>query len=419
MPSFTTPGATNEVHLTEFQNHEHNLENEEAAAAAVAAAEAAEAVEAGVDNYTAAIVAAAAASVEESGGVVIDPSVAAAAAVAAADGTTTAVDATADAMDAIATAATATAAMLAGGAVPSPVEDDDLPIGSLASTVLKASPSKKKRKRKPYIPALPPPKPVGYLKQKIGPMGFVVGADGSAAKKRKPYKNAPVPIPEQTEAEWMLCYYDLKMYYESYGNCRVPRKGYDLRPHLHAWGQKQKREGRAYREGKPSTMTPARLELLDRLGFEWHPEKGRSEWDERYRELLAFHAKYGKIRVPEKFDPRLHMWVAMQRRHYRFFVDGGPKQSNLDAHQVALLDAVGMEKRHRDRDTWENRFEELKQFKAETGHTNVPQKWKTNSALGRWVDTQKTQYHMLHKGKKTHLTIERIQQLIQLGFQWR
>ena len=47
------------------------------------------------------------------------------------------------------------------------------------------------------------------------------------------------------------------------------------------------------------------------------------------------------------------------------------------------------------------------------------QQYKENPSLGRWVDNQKTQHKKLYDGKPTHLTIERIQLLVGIGFQFR
>jgi hypothetical protein len=61
----------------------------------------------------------------------------------------------------------------------------------------------------------------------------------------------------------------------------------------------------------------------------------------------------------------------------------------------------------------------IKAIKGRAGDCNVPQMWKDNVSLGRWVDNQKTQHQKLYCGKPTHLTIERIQLLVQIGFNWR
>jgi hypothetical protein len=62
---------------------------------------------------------------------------------------------------------------------------------------------------------------------------------------------------------------------------------------------------------------------------------------------------------------------------------------------------------------------ELKEYKALHGNTAVPQKYIENPSLGRWVDNQKTQHKKLYDGKTTNLTIERIQLLVSIGFNFR
>mmetsp|Transcript_19236 Transcript_19236/g.39210 ORF Transcript_19236/g.39210 Transcript_19236/m.39210 type:complete len:106 (-) Transcript_19236:256-573(-) len=95
------------------------------------------------------------------------------------------------------------------------------------------------------------------------------------------------------------------------------------------------------------------------------------------------------------------------------------KKTKLTPERIALLEGLGLEHRIRNTCTWMERFLELKEFKEHHGNCNVPQKYKANPSLGRWVDNQKTQHKKLYEGKPTHLTIERIQLLVGLGFQWR
>jgi len=61
------------------------------------------------------------------------------------------------------------------------------------------------------------------------------------------------------------------------------------------------------------------------------------------------------------------------------------------------------------------RVQELAQYKAETGHCNVPRRY---GSLGNFVNKQR-QLHRKHlEGKTTSLTPERIRVLEQLGLQW-
>mmetsp|Transcript_18601 Transcript_18601/g.28902 ORF Transcript_18601/g.28902 Transcript_18601/m.28902 type:complete len:219 (+) Transcript_18601:171-827(+) len=64
---------------------------------------------------------------------------------------------------------------------------------------------------------------------------------------------------------------------------------------------------------------------------------------------------------------------------------------------------------------WIARFQELKSYKAEHGHCNVP---RSVEKLGRWVDTQRQRYRLLQEGKQSSTTDDRIQKLESIGFQW-
>jgi hypothetical protein len=61
---------------------------------------------------------------------------------------------------------------------------------------------------------------------------------------------------------------------------------------------------------------------------------------------------------------------------------------------------------------WEQRFKELKAFKKEHGHCNVPVQYPPNRPLGLWVSNARSR-------KKTgKLSKERIRCLEELGFCW-
>lgn len=66
---------------------------------------------------------------------------------------------------------------------------------------------------------------------------------------------------------------------------------------------------------------------------------------------------------------------------------------------------------------WEVRFQELKEFKTEHGHCNVPHT-KASGQLGNWVVGQRRQYKLLMDGKHSQITLERVQDLNSIGFEW-
>jgi hypothetical protein len=67
---------------------------------------------------------------------------------------------------------------------------------------------------------------------------------------------------------------------------------------------------------------------------------------------------------------------------------------------------------------WEDRLNELANYRKVHGHCNVPQRYRKNAKLGKWVDTQRYQHGLHLKGKASAITLPRIQALESLGFEW-
>jgi Helicase associated domain len=64
------------------------------------------------------------------------------------------------------------------------------------------------------------------------------------------------------------------------------------------------------------------------------------------------------------------------------------------------------------------RYAELLQYKAEHGDCKVPQHYKPNKALGKWVAKQREQYKLLQKKQHSFLTPYRQEKLNTAGFVW-
>ncbi len=61
---------------------------------------------------------------------------------------------------------------------------------------------------------------------------------------------------------------------------------------------------------------------------------------------------------------------------------------------------------------------ELLQYAAKFGNCHVPTKFKGNTALGRWVSTQRAEYKKFCNGQKSSLNNEKIRRLDSIGFAW-
>ena len=77
---------------------------------------------------------------------------------------------------------------------------------------------------------------------------------------------------------------------------------------------------------------------------------------------------------------------------------------------------------HRFRDyqseQWSAKFQELQGYRSLYGHCCVPHTFKEAPSLARWVKRQRYQYKLLHEGKPSTLTRERIAALEHIGFVW-
>jgi hypothetical protein len=148
-------------------------------------------------------------------------------------------------------------------------------------------------------------------------------------------------------------------------------------------------------------------------------ESGRqgtfSAWKGRFSELVVYHKINGHCNVPRNYT-KLGRWVTSQRTHYRFQLEG--KASSMKPSRIQALESLGIEWRVRD-GTWEDYLKELADYRKIRGHCSVPHRFSENPKLGRWVSTQRTNYWLHLKGKTSHITPFRIQELESLGFEWK
>jgi hypothetical protein len=208
--------------------------------------------------------------------------------------------------------------------------------------------------------------------------------------------------------DWEEGFLKLKEFKKIYAHCQVTQKYLFNDFKLGQWVSVQRS---AYKNG---TISSERISRLDELGFNWGQRIDLSKtrtWDENFALLKSFKAEYGHCRVPQiyKYDLQLGRWVASQRANY--------KKASLSSERISLLESLGFFNWGQRIDlsktrTWDENFALLKSFKAEYGHCRVPQIYKYDLQLGRWVASQRANY------KKASLSSERISLLESLGFDW-
>ena len=195
---------------------------------------------------------------------------------------------------------------------------------------------------------------------------------------------------------WFWRYGQLLAYQQRHGTCDVPARWPENKK-LATWVVNQRV---LQREG---ALEPEKAELLNRLGFKWNPFL--IAWRTNYMALLDYRRRFGHCRVPQRWkeNQTLAGWVAAQRSDYT--------KGNIDRDHVALLNKIGFVWRSGLK-SWDERFNELREYKERFGNTLVPVKWPESRPLGGWVSDQRSR----HRSGK--LRKERVDQLLSIGFEW-
>jgi len=219
------------------------------------------------------------------------------------------------------------------------------------------------------------------------------------------------------ETEFQEIFPKLEQYKKDNGDCHVPFT-YQKDQNLARFVNKQRLQYKRMKEGKTSHLTAERMIALTDLGFVFVPKGKQPTWDSRLQRLVEFKAEHGHLRFPET-DQAMRAWVGRQRSEYRLFQAGRPSKMTQD--KIDSLDKVGfvwdtgfkLGQIQLPRKTWDERFEELKEFIETNGHAVVPQ---ATPGLGEWVHTQRTKYKRLQQGKKSSLKPEQALKLVEVGF---
>ena len=84
-------------------------------------------------------------------------------------------------------------------------------------------------------------------------------------------------------------------------------------------------------------------------------------------------------------------------------------QEDLSSDEESIVD---------ESDQWSMMFRQLREYRMVHGHCKVPQQFKENKKLGRWVNLQRQYYNNVQTGKGQKICPERITKLDGVGFNW-
>eukprot|EP00534_Pseudo-nitzschia_fraudulenta_P012814 CAMPEP_0201219670 /NCGR_PEP_ID=MMETSP0851-20130426/191195_1 /ASSEMBLY_ACC=CAM_ASM_000631 /TAXON_ID=183588 /ORGANISM="Pseudo-nitzschia fraudulenta, Strain WWA7" /LENGTH=434 /DNA_ID=CAMNT_0047509361 /DNA_START=30 /DNA_END=1334 /DNA_ORIENTATION=+ len=231
-----------------------------------------------------------------------------------------------------------------------------------------------------------------------------------------PAKVPPKQCSPEKLAYWNQMFFDLMLYRIGNGNVNV--KSTDTRhANLYKWIVQLRKDYKTReRDPSESTLTEEQIRVLESVRFAF-TTRGEEHWQKNYEKLKEYKADHGHVLVPRQCEiPGLGDWVTSQRQQYQEYTKGKP--TPLTKQRKELLDEIGFQFRIRNRPEWSSKYEELLTYKEKNGDTRVPQHYKANKALGKWVAKQREQYKLHKKGKHSFLTPDRLEKLNSIGFVW-
>ncbi|KAI2509139.1 hypothetical protein MHU86_5258 [Fragilaria crotonensis] len=192
------------------------------------------------------------------------------------------------------------------------------------------------------------------------------------------------------DTKWLATYEEILQYKDEHGDCIVPR-GFPPNPRLASWVAEQRKQYKLLQDGKNSSITSRRIELLDKIGFAWNAQE--AAWERHITDLKAFKAENGDCLVPLNHPkyPKLGLWVKEQRRHYTLMKQAKPSHMTEERARALTPSA--------------------------SAGTRTKQSGASVS-LGTWVHHQRRQYKKHKEGRSCHITDSRVRALDDVGFVW-
>jgi hypothetical protein len=147
-----------------------------------------------------------------------------------------------------------------------------------------------------------------------------------------------------------------------------------------------------------------------------HPYQ-HERWMERVQDLTEYNRAHRHCSVPYvyKQNPALGQWVKRQRHQYKLRKQG--QHCNLTEDRIHMLEMLGfIWDSHGS--AWEEKFQELKEFRKIHGNCNVPCLLQGSSKLSTWIKRQRRQYRLFVANKSSTMDPERIARIEDLGLVW-
>ena len=137
----------------------------------------------------------------------------------------------------------------------------------------------------------------------------------------------------------------MKQFVAAEGHGAIP-ENYPANEALGRWAIQKRKQKRKLDAGKPTRLTPERVQQLEEAGFAWKIWGNRSEkWDEMYQKLVQYKAEHGTVHIVNSArmaDPdhrKLGMWCDRQKATYKLRQQG--KNSPMTEERIKRLEDIG------------------------------------------------------------------------------
>ena len=180
----------------------------------------------------------------------------------------------------------------------------------------------------------------------------------------------------KNETSWNNRLLELIDFRDKFNHTNVPDNYAQNKP-LGRWVGKQRLQYKLNEKGEPNTLTKERIESLNKHGFKWRCKKQYVAWEYRWQQLVDFKGKFNHTNVTKlnSQNKQLITWVESQRAQYNPTNKKG-ESSPLTKERIEALNNLGF--RWKKYVAWEDRWQQLVDFKDKFHHTNVPKNYAQN-----------------------------------------
>lgn len=233
-------------------------------------------------------------------------------------------------------------------------------------------------------------------------------------EKKERFEEIGFDFIDNKKANWFDMFNQLAKFKEVNGHTNPPKDKKNLE--LAKWVLAQKVLERK------NELDKDKFDILNAINFQWAaPVRQKKDsdsptrtqkpntWYEMFEKLKKYKFDNGNYNVPKKYpaDQDLSAWVYYQKQMNR--------DKKLSEEKIKAFKEIDFKfpKPKENQMTWEERFEQLLQFKKKNGHCKVPVRFKENRQFATWVRTQRRGY------VEGTIDADKKKKLESVGFIWK